>query len=951
MKTRPLRLFVAGILCGSALLASSPIARASKSGQNHSINYFSDANLEKDLRDCIDEKRRLSIVFLVDESKSLVANPERRENKDGNDPFGLRVLPMKSFAQALLSYKEEFPNNLVITAAIFGFGTSFVERQPWITLDANSSNGFSQKIEKQGYFNGDRYTRYHLGLKGAVDSFNNDPNGGDSCRVLFWFSDGEHDDDDGSGLSDKEINQVKNQVCSANGLADQLRSKGIQLRALGLNRDPNQTELMRLIATNKGSFKSGNFGLQTGQCGVLPPIGKYYFALDTSAIGAIIEGLPGVPDEPVQTKPCASKPNDCSEVKITADESVTGFKVLVTQPVSDDGASSSGQPLTVELIQPNGDVIDILDESKPNTANIGIQKTSKVGAILTLRKDTFGSLAGEWVVRFTGQGASEAQTKLSVEALATIVLTDDKGKKVDTVDRFNPVPLKISIVDGKALVQSLRVFLDDSNGNEIVPSSSSATEFLINPKDLEELLQGPSLKSALGAKLTIEPTGAILGLTGADNKPFPVTFKPVVTGFGITNGAFYPSYVPGSELNEIKINDTIKATIQLKFRGPDATAGVVKIVSIDQNSDKEFVLSDNSECIIPAQKEVTCEFTVAPKSNGYGSYTLPIKLTLDSDLAPKAQEQVLPIDVFLTRSPNVGKGVKNALLLIALFLLIQTLIRAISAISLSRFSALGGTARRVKVAIQVSSDGSVSGQNGGTLVAPESGSMENNFAIELLEKQNSFDLFGYSFHSSALRTFFRSTVRECLGYVASGGQFVFGSAGTRVPRGSKMRSEPSEGQVDLSLRQQWVVGIPTNELFALANGQQSATGELIAILDPYEIVSLEQQISNLQFAIASSQFGIDLIDALARVQEGSEEDEEVEIVDPFGTSESTTEPFASNFDPFATSVISNDVVEERTSKKEGRRRKKDKVSDDGEAFDVSPSTTDPFSDPFNDPFA
>lgn len=166
-----------------------------------------------------------------------------------------------------------------------------------------------------------------------------------------------------------------------------------------------------------------------------------------------------------------------------------------------------------------------------------------------------------------------------------------------------------------------------------------------------------------------------------------------------------------------------------------------------------------------------------------------------------------------------------------------------------------------------------------------------------------------------------------------------------------MRSEPSEGQVDLSLRQQWVVGIPTNELFALANGQQSATGELIAILDPYEIVSLEQQISNLQFAIASSQFGIDLIDALARAQEGSEEDEEVEIVDPFGTSESTTEPFASNFDPFATSVISNDVVEERTSKKEGRRRKKDKVSDDGEAFDVSPSTTDPFSDPFNDPFA
>ena len=326
-------------------------------------------------------------------------------------------------------------------------------------------------------------------------------------------------------------------------------------------------------------------------------------------------------------------------------------------------------------------------------------------------------------------------------------------------------------------------------------------------------------------------------------------------------------------------------------------------------------------------------------------------MTLDSDEAKGPLDQDLSVDVFLTRSPNVGKGVKNAILLIAAFILIQTLIRAISALSLSRFSALGGTARRVKVAIQVSSDGSVSGQDGGAFVAPESGSMENNFAIELLEKQNSFDLFGYSFHSSALRTFFRSTVRECLGYVSSGGQFVFGSAGTRVQRGSKNQSEPTEGQVDLSLRLQWVIGVPITELMGLANGQQSASGELIAILDPYEMVSLEQQISNLEFSIGSSQFGSDFIDALSRLQEGPEEDEEVEIVDPFETSVPTNGSFESSLDPFGTSMSSHDVVDEPTSKKESRRRRKDKSSDDGNAIDNSSATTDPFSDPFNDPFA
>jgi hypothetical protein len=953
MKKNSLRLLLAGLLGASALVAWAPMVRASELSEAPSGRHFAEADTGNDLEDCISQKRKLSVVFLVDESKSLVANSKRRENKGGNDPFGLRVLPMKAVVENFVSLNEDQTNKIEMTAAIFGFGASFVERQGWTTLDSNSLGGFSQKIEAQGNLNGDSYTRYHVALKGAVNAFDSDPNGTDSCRILYWFSDGEHDDDDDSGLSNTEVNQIKNQVCSANGFADQLRSKGVQLLALGLNKDSNQTELMKLIAENEGSFQSGNFNIKSGGCGVVPAIGKYIFALNTSELGRIIEGLPGVPDEPVQSKPCASGEIECREVKITADDSVTGFKVLVSQSGSNEGDLNAGKPMMVELILPDGKKINVFDESAPKANAIGIQKTSETGAILTLRKTTFGSLAGDWVVRFTGQGASEAQTKLSVEAIATIKLTDDQGNNVDTVDRFKPEPLKISVVDGKALVQKLKVFLDDVNGNEIVPSTSSATEFSINPKDLAILLQSPSLKSALGAKLTIELTGAILGLTGADNKPFPVTFKPVVSGFGITNGALYPSYVPGDELNELKIKDTAKATIQLKFRGPDAAEGVVKIVEIDQTSlDKEFVLGGDSECVIPAQAEVICEFTVAPKKNGYGSYTLPIKLTLNSDLANEAQEQDLPITVFLTRSPNVGKGVKNAILLIAAFILIQTLIRAISALSLSRFSALGGTARRVKVAIQVSSDGSVSGQDGGVFVAPESGSMENNFAIELLEKQNSFDLFGYSFHSSALRTFFRSTVRECLGYVSSGGQFVFGSAGTRVQRSSKMHDEPTEGQVDLSLRLQWVIGVPANELLALANGQQSASGELIAILDPYEMVSLEQQISNLQFSIASSQFGSDFIDALSRLQEGSEPTPvDGGSVDPFGTSVPTNGPFESSFDPFGTSVSSHDVVDEPTSKKESRRRRKDKSSDDGNAIDNSSAMTDPFSDPFNDPFA
>ena len=333
MKTSPLRLLVAGIICGSALLTWSPIARASKSGQDHAVNYFSDANLEKDLRDCIDEKRRLSIVFLVDESKSLVGNSKRQ----GNDPFGLRVLPMQAVVENFVSLNEDQTNKIDMNAAIFGFGASFVERQGWTTLDSNSLDGVSRKIEDQGNLNGDLYTRYHVALKGAVNAFDSDPNGTDSCRSLFWFSDGEHDDDDKSGLSNTEFNQIKNLDIGGRFIFFHLRSKGVYLLALGLNGDSNQTALMKLIAENEGSFQSGNFMIKPGNCGVVPANGKYILALNTSELGRIIEGLPGVPDEPVQSKPCASGEIECREVKITADDSVTGFKVLVSQAGSNDG--------------------------------------------------------------------------------------------------------------------------------------------------------------------------------------------------------------------------------------------------------------------------------------------------------------------------------------------------------------------------------------------------------------------------------------------------------------------------------------------------------------------------------------------------------------------------------------------------------------------------------------
>ena len=112
MKKNSLRLLLAGLLGASALVAWAPMVRASELSEAPSGSHFAAADTGNDLEDCISQKRKLSVVFLVDESKSLVANSKRRENKGGNDPFGLRVLPMKAVVENFVSLNEDQTNKI-----------------------------------------------------------------------------------------------------------------------------------------------------------------------------------------------------------------------------------------------------------------------------------------------------------------------------------------------------------------------------------------------------------------------------------------------------------------------------------------------------------------------------------------------------------------------------------------------------------------------------------------------------------------------------------------------------------------------------------------------------------------------------------------------------------------------------------------------------------------------
>ena len=130
------------------------------------------------IQDCVSEKRNLDVLMLVDESSSLKG--DAKKNKPGNDPDDLRVDALRSIAQVLASTVDASTEGLGaakgksgfnVTLSIAGFGAAYTTRKNLDELNGQSLAEFVESIEEQRNFDSDNRTRYHTGLKGALDDF------------------------------------------------------------------------------------------------------------------------------------------------------------------------------------------------------------------------------------------------------------------------------------------------------------------------------------------------------------------------------------------------------------------------------------------------------------------------------------------------------------------------------------------------------------------------------------------------------------------------------------------------------------------------------------------------------------------------------------------------------------------------------------------------------------
>lgn len=900
------------------------------------------------ISECISKDKKLDVLFIVDQSISLKRDINRNP---GTDPDDERVAALKAVLNVLNTKADKEDNQLRVdvTVSHAGFGESFVLHQDWTKLDSSGFASLIAQIDAQADRDNENFTRYHLALDGVVKRFEKRSGQENTCRMAIWFSDGKHDDDnEGGGFSSGEQKQIRETICGPGGLADRLRSNGIFTIAAGLNTKESDLELMKLVATNTGSISSPNLT----SCGELPAYGQFEIAKNSDQLVETLFNLVnttpgGRPLSPTESKSCADGTPNCSEISFEVTDQVNEFTMLIDR---------KNPVVAVELRTGAGQKYSLFGEVPINDANAMASTLSQNRLFLDVQRKKNGTINGTWTVRFLGNGNEDASAlvKFVGESSVTVEAQMESGEwdQLTVLDRFNTSPVRISArTDTSGVVlENLKVFLRTSSAVEDalkeIPLPIEMIGdglFSISKTDLQVLLQQESFRRTTNAEMVIRINGAIPGLidekTGED---VLVEFKDVVRAFAVSNGSEWPQFL--GQVNVPKFIGTDKQRIQFRFKGADGRDTQVTFTDdLDTETGLKFI--NGQACEIPRNEEAICTLELKPSKESYGTKTL-VASAVYTFAEDKSQSEVVDIstEILMEKAVRAARGVWAALLLFAVFLIIQALQRLLFASLMSRFAALNPTDRRARIDIEISDSGQVSGR-GGSLFKIAGG--DEAFVFENAERTSAFYLFGYQFDTSAVRTFMRSTSTP-QGLVTQEGKYVFGSAGTHV---DKKNSGTSQGIVDLSLRHQWVIGINHDDMLRLADGVGQVNAELVVYLDSPDKASFEQQLSDLNFEIAGGRMTEDLSQVITHLRESAKSEVSVDDTqfgsdDVFGKSNEVTgfnDPFASvgNLNLSLESAEEENSTRSRFGRKKKTKNENNNMGDEG-GFS-SPDPNDPFA--------
>jgi hypothetical protein len=906
----------------------------------NALSLVPESEPQPSITSCIAKHHRLEALMVVDESVSLIrAKGQNGKILPGTDMNDDRVTALKAVTQVLLDKVNDIDpkRRTEVSVALSGFGNGYVPHQKWMDLTSSSSTDFLEEIDKQSKRETSQYTRYHLALEGALKTFSEkESENGVTCRLLIWFSDGQHDDNDsGKVMSSAEESQVKKAICGENGFADRLRLQGVYTVAAGLNENERALGLMKLVSQGNGDIKLKNETLNS--CGVVKPEGRFAVA---SGAGDLVETLVSLVEPDVgtpNTQPCTDEnevEEECSQISFVVGSEVSRFTLFVDRNDQDVVATLYSDQL--------GETKLFAKVSDPN-----IEQTllSDNGSYVRVSRKQDGLINGRWTLKFRGENHAQARALVRFVGEATVNLTsvkpDGTRGTAKSIDRFETELLRVGVTakTGGAVLEGARLEFKTRDGLVELQSYSEAGALVIPAEELQRVLRNnPQLKDALEVELIVTPLGSVEGITDPKTgRNMPIDFGEFPSKLRITNGSGFPEYlgldrsIEGVDATGHPIfKGTNKKTVGFKFKGASASDSVVTFDD-ELRSDIGLKFISGQKCEVKKAVETTCTLELKPSRESNGSHPAVVKITSSVKDSSETQIGEIPLDLETLLPNDTSRGIKTALLLILAFLVIQGAQRFFFAWLISRYAPLSPTARRVRLDVTVDTSGQISIVN--RLEIPVS---DESFTFDNVESTLGFDAFGYSFKCSPTRTFLHSTSSPN-GQVSRDGRHVIGSGGLITSK----NETTAVGLVDLALRGQWILGVDLSEAQSLVEGSTSITAELIAFLEPYEKKSRDDQMGELEFTIASSNLGQYLALLIDNLNSKVEVEPEVLIDggDVFVAS-NDDDVFGSGV-----SVFNSPTLAEKESTKSSRsRKKKRKDSDDG-------GGVPPFAVPSDDPFA
>lgn len=455
---------IAGLLLPAAAASAAPSAR-------HAVSQSAGFDA------CVAGGGSAEVLMLIDESSSL----------QQTDPRAARVTSAQYFVGRLSSFAKRTGRS--VDVLVSGFGDRYTRVGGWTSVTGSSTSKVDASIasfrSRTAGFDTDYWTALHraqldLGTHAKAAK-------GRQCQAVVWFSDGQlgyfarttaaqrsqygarkvfaPDVELTTPAAAKQVfDLAAKDLCRAGGVADQLRSSGITVFAVGLDgagTSLRQFDRMQSIAAGRSGATS---------CGSVGTTGTFDRASDIDDLLQAFDGI-GTPDSaPIVQEAgiCSHAEGVCADGahRFVLDASTTEVQVLAT---------ASRDRLGVRLLSPAGTLIRVPagGDGSRTVGGVRIGYSWVTGRSVTLQlvqgAAPDSSWQGVWQLAFVAAAgaSSDGRSRTSIHILSPIAPTasglgtqlrqgsdaaarfglEVRGRAIDPADLLGDVAFSAVLVD------------------------------------------------------------------------------------------------------------------------------------------------------------------------------------------------------------------------------------------------------------------------------------------------------------------------------------------------------------------------------------------------------------------------------------------------------------------------------------------------------------------------